>query len=50
MLVTVAEPLHLKYGAIFLLTSTDLVTIPKDLYKTHIKTAYIFAINKKVIK
>jgi hypothetical protein len=28
-------------------TSTDLVTIPNDLYKTHVKTAYIFVVNKK---
>jgi hypothetical protein len=27
---------------------TDLVTIPKDLYKTHVKTAYFYAVNKKV--
>jgi hypothetical protein len=36
--------------ALFLLTSTYLATIPKDLYQTHIKTAYIFAVNKKVTK
>jgi hypothetical protein len=34
----------------FLETSTDLVTIPKDLYKTHSKTAQIFAVYKKVTK
>ncbi len=31
----------------YFLYGPDLVTIPKDLYKTHSKTAQIFAVNKK---
>jgi hypothetical protein len=31
----------------FLNTSVDIVTISKDLYKTHVIKAYIFAVNKK---
>ncbi len=34
----------------FLYTSIDIVTIPKDLYETYVKTAYIFAVNKIVTK
>ncbi len=30
----------------FLKTSNDLVTIPKDLYKIHVKTAKNFAVEK----
>jgi hypothetical protein len=33
-----------------LYTSSDIVSIPKDLYKTHVKTASFFAVNKKVTK
>ncbi len=33
-----------------LYTSIAIVTTPKDLYKTLIKTAYTFAVNKKVTK
>jgi hypothetical protein len=29
----------------FLYISIDIVTIPKDLYKTHVKKANIFAVN-----
>jgi hypothetical protein len=34
----------------FLYTSIDNETIPKDLSKTHVKTANIFAVNRKVMK
>jgi hypothetical protein len=44
----VAEPLLLRrLMRYFLYTSSDIVTIPKELDKTHMKKAYIFAFNKK---
>jgi hypothetical protein len=34
----------------FLNTRSDIATIPKDLYKTHVKKAAVFGVNKKVKK
>jgi hypothetical protein len=36
--------------ALFLYTNNYIITIPKELYKTQVRKASIFAVNKKVMK